>query len=84
MTQEEFQKAVHMAIKDSAYVDELINAINRAISTAVAAEREACAKIADGYRHDESRDGTLFRDDDCAADGTAFDIAAAIRARGDT
>lgn len=54
------------------------------IAAAVAAEREACAKIADGYRHDESRDGTLYRDDDCAADGTAFDIAAAIRARGET
>ena len=48
----------------------------------VAAEREACAKIADAFRWDDpTADGTMYRDDDHAMDGTAHDIATKIRAR---
>lgn len=48
---------------------------------AATAEREACAKIADAQRHDETKDGTLYADYDYGWDGAANQISTAIRAR---
>lgn len=60
-------------LEDKKHEQEVARAIQKYVAEAVAAERDACAKVAEAFVHTRR---------DCEAGTTTQDIAQAIRARG--